>query len=468
MATIIQEFEATKTLLATSSSSPSFNRLCISQHAKLMKVVSTSAMSTEQVMRLWPLVDCLGFSAQQACELHDAISTRNTEYTAIPSSAKPRGTLQDFCAIAGYFPSQFWVSWQSDLELDPLGAICDMGMSLCGRSLSEPTFQLWTGLLLLLQNKGDAGKCSVLTPMQKNEVCKHVKRVWRRRVKCAGPRLIEYLPESPSDLLSNHPALYAAVYGSHNVMPAQCPFNSVLQSISATVKMRNCGGSGSTAVSTVSSMQANRQPDMASFFMQLLSQQGMDMFLRQGSQAIQDEGSALHFGASPGALQYFPSPRKDEQSLRGPVADAMKRPEEVTLSMAKTKKRSVEEAAAAVRAVMSDIGDEEDSEEDGGSEKPKAKASGSGKPKAKAKGKAKSTAKVVVAKTKAKPKPGKEVAKGAGKKTSFQISVEDSILRVRVRFNDGTSFSKKYDAGLKEKTIALVKIAATKMLNKAE
>ena len=465
MPTVIQEFEATKALLATSSGSPSFGRLCISQHVKLLNVVSTSAMSTEHVMQLWPLVDRLGFSAPQAGELHDAISTRNTEYTANPRGAKTRAVLQDFGAISGYFTSGFWTSWQSDMELDPLAAICDLGITLGGRNLTESTFQLWTALLLLLQNKGDAGKCSVLTPTQKNEVCKHVKRVWRRRVKGAGPRLIEHLPLSPSDLLSDHPALYAAVYGSETVMPLQCPFKTALQSISATVKMRNCGGSRSTAVSTVSPMLVNPPPDMARLFMQLLSQQGVDMFRQQGNRAIQDGGTALHFGASPaGGIQVISPPRNDGERLHDPVADAMKRPAEGNDS----KKRTVESAAVAVRAVMGRV--QVDLEEDGDDEDDEAKDKA--RPaKTKAKGKAKSKAKAKpVAKATPKTKAGKKeiVAKGVGLKTKFQISAEESIMRVRVRFDDGTSFSKKYDTGMKDKTIAMIKTAATKMLNKAK
>ena len=69
--------------------------------------------------------------------------------------------------------------------------------------------------------------------------------------------------------------------------------------------------------------------------------------------------------------------------------------------MGRMQKRTVEEAAAAVRAVMGEIGDGEDSEGDGDVEGVEAK--GKGLP-AKAKGKAKATAKVTVAKAEAKTK----------------------------------------------------------------
>ena len=60
------------------------------------------------------------------------------------------------------------------------------------------------------------------------------------------------------------------------------------------------------------------------------------------------------------------------------------------------------------------------------------------------------------------------VAACVGLETLFAISAEDSIQRVRVRFNDEASFSKKCDEGSKWETIALVNIAAAKMLNKAK
>lgn len=472
----MQEFESTRTVLRTNSGSGNYERLEVMQHAKLIRVISKAAISTQQLGELWPVVDRLGFSARLAAELHDAISARNIEYTENPrgSGKTSRVSLQDFCAIHGYFTAEFWTRWQNDLVFDPLQEICDKAMALGAREVTEPTFQLWTGLLLLLQNKGDVAKCTVLTPLQKNEVNKHVKRVFRRRVKGAGPRLIENLPESPSTLLSEHPGLYAAVFGSLTDIPLQCPFNTALQSVAATVKMRNCGGSGSMAV--MSPMQASStqlapmqmypmqgSPMQANPDMTVLLTQLMDMVRRcgngEGNRSIQDT-----------AFKLPPQPRNVELPLMDQAAE---------IGKSKTgKKRSIADAAAAVRGVMAKIQDKKDADNEDDEDTDEAdEADDLGE--ATSKGKAAKKRKAAKAKASAAKAKPKAAAKGIGapkaaaktealKKTSFQISVEDSISRVRVRFNDGTSFSKKYNAGSKDKTIAMIKIAAAKMLEKTK
>lgn len=70
-------------------------------------------------------------------------------------------------------------------------------------------------------------------------------------------------------------------------------------------------------------------------------------------------------------------------------------------------------------------------------------------------------------KTKADKKPKNKIEKRRAK-TSYTVTVEASINRVRVRFDDDTSFSKKYGGanGSKEEALAQIKMEAKKMLQK--
>jgi hypothetical protein len=428
-----------------------------------------SAMTTEEVMLLWPLTEQLGLSVEETADIQDAISKRNAEYIANPTTNRPRQALQDFSSLADYFPSQFWIRWQRDEVADPLSEICDLAIALGARNLTEITFQLWTALLLMLQNKGDARKCAVLTPLQKNEVSKHVKRVFRRRVKAAGARLIEDLPKLPSELLSTEPGLYVLVYGSNSVMPLQCLFHSQLEGVASTVKMRNCGGSGSTTMA----MQPGQQFDMSTFVMQFLSQQGMDMFRRQG---LHTHTPALMPPQFP-TLQFSPPAIADKEEGGMPkfVPPALD-----TTGVARAtsvRKLSVSEAAAAVRTVMSKVRDHAESEADEDEE-----AAGEGdsearptKPKAKSKSSAVSKKKIAKAGAKAK---GSDVIVASLKKTkvmetpkkklSYTISDEATRTQMRCRFNDKTSFSMKYGGhhGPKATAIRLMNVEAKKMLDK--
>ena len=190
---LLVEIQAVRSMLHDMSGKWEVDAVSAAQTDRLLELARRAQISLEECPALLAEVSQCNFPAAASGRLMQIISQRAGSHVHWKASSN-RPKLQDYTSLGHYFMQAQWESMKSGS--DPLRTIIHHAAKLGLRLPSEPTWQMVTAIYLLVQNI--AAAANALSPHDKNQVLKHVKKMGRRML-TAGDIVIAVLPGMPEE-----------------------------------------------------------------------------------------------------------------------------------------------------------------------------------------------------------------------------------------------------------------------------